>query len=314
MRTGVFVLPTEQTPTNLSLGIAITLVANVFFSVASALVWSFQGRFPTIQIVFIQNFVCLLCTLPLALRKGPKRLKTSVFPLHLLRDVMGVTSYFLYFLAIRFLNLVDASTLYYMTPFFIPIVWRIWIKESIPKNIWWSIIIGFIGVASILNPSRQIFQVGFVFGLFAGITSAIALCTVRLLNLKKEPMSRTLFYYFSVGTILTLPFAWATWVRPIGTEWLLCISIGLTIAIGQMLLTVAYRYGTASYLSPLSYTCLIYANLISWQVYNKPPSIRSFIGTALIIIGGTLTYVLKKKPATLAETFEAPKPKERPPL
>src|SRR5580693_2406047 len=107
-------MPTEQTPPRLSFGICITLVANLFFAAVSALVWHFRDRFPTIQIVFIQNVVSLLCTLPLALRKGPKRLKTEILPLHLLRDTMGVSSYFLYFLAIRALNLVDASTLYYM--------------------------------------------------------------------------------------------------------------------------------------------------------------------------------------------------------
>lgn len=307
-------MPTEQTPTRLSLGIGITLLANIFFATASALVWSFKGRFPTIQIVFLQNFVSLLCVLPLALRKGPARLKTEIFPMHLLRDVMGVSSYFLYFLSIRFLNLVDASTLYYMAPFFIPMVWWIWMKETIPKNVWWSIVVGFIGVLFILHPSQEIFQLGFVFGLFAGVSSAIALCTVRVLNLKKEPMSRTLFYYFTVGSTITLPFAWASWVPPLGWEWLFCISIGVATAIGQMLLTIAYRYGTASYLSPLSYSCLIYANLVSWLIYHQPPSLRSFIGATLIVVGGTLTYVLKKKPATLSQTFESPQPKEKPPL
>lgn len=307
-------MPTEQTPPRLSLGIVITLIANVFFTTANVLVWDFKGKFPTIQIVFIQNVVSLLCTLPLALRKGPSHLKTTVLPLHLLRDVMGVSSYFLYFLTIRTLNLVDASTLYYMSPFFIPIIWWVWMKETIPKNVWWSIIVGFLGVAAILNPSKQVLQMGFVFGLFSGIASAIALCTVRVLNLKKEPMSRTLFYYFSVGTVVTFPFAWASWTHPVGFEWFFCIAIGVATAIGQMLLTIAYRYGTASYLSPLSYTCLIYAALVSWLLYERPPSFRSILGAVLIIIGGTLTYILKKKPATLAETFQAPKPKEPPPL
>ncbi|MBS0624466.1 MAG: DMT family transporter [Verrucomicrobia bacterium] len=307
-------MPTEETPPRLSLGIGITIFANLFFATASALVWSFSGKFPTIQIVFIQNIVSLLCILPIALRKGPARIKTSVFPIHLLRDVMGVTSYFLYFLAIRFLNLVDASTLYYMAPFFIPMIWWVWMKEKIPANVWWSIVVGFIGVAIILNPSKEIFQLGFVFGLFSGLASAIALCAVRVLNLKKEPMSRTLFYYFSIGSVLTFPFAWASWVSPVGIEWFYCISIGVSIALGQVLLTIAYRYGTASYLSPLGYTTLIYAILISWLLFEKPPSLRSLIGAIIIIVGGTITYILKKKPETIAQTFESPQPKERPPL
>src|SRR5579872_5531713 len=201
----------ETTPSRLGLGIVICLIAYLFFVTASTLVWDFQARFPTIQIIFIQNAVCFLCILPIALRKGIRRLKTEEFPTHLIRDVMGVFSYYLYFMAIRFLNLVDATTLNYTAPFFVPFIWWIWMKEKINLHVWWSIIVGFIGVAVILNPSRQIFQLGFLFGLFAGIASAIAFCAIRLLNLKKEPMSRTLFYYFLFGTVLSFPFALVYW-------------------------------------------------------------------------------------------------------
>jgi len=304
----------EQTPPRLLLGIWISLIAYLFFVTASSLVWNFQGRFPTIQIIFIQNCVSLLCILPLALRKGILRMKTDFFPIHLMRDVFGVLSYYLYFVAIRYLNLVDATTLNYTAPFFVPFIWWIWMREKIHSHLWWSIIVGFIGVAVILNPSRQIFQLGFLFGLFAGISSAIALSALRVLNLKREPMSRSLFYYFIIGSILSFPFAFVYWEQPTGTEWLEVGGIGVATAIGQILLTLAYRYGTASYLSPLGYVTVIYAGMISWLIFDKGPGIRSLVGTLLIVLGGTLTYLLKKKPENLADTFSRPKPNEKPPL
>lgn len=304
----------EKTPHRLGLGIAICLIAYVFFVTASSLVWDFQSRFPTIQIIFIQNIVSLICILPIALRKGIGRLKTNEFPIHLIRDVIGVFSYYLYFLAIRFLNLVDATILNYTAPFFVPFIWWIWMKEKISLHIWWSIIVGFIGVAVILNPSRQIFQLGFLFGLFAGIASAIAFCAIRLLNLKQEPMSRTLFYYFFIGSVFSFPFAWIYWVQPTSWEWAQAIGIGLATATAQILLTTAYRFGTASYLSPLGYISTVYAGLVSWIFFEKPLSFRSLVGIGLIVLGGTLTYILKKKPETFKETFEIPQPQEKPPL
>ncbi len=307
-------MPIEQTPPRLALGISIVLIANIFFVTASSLVWSFQGRFPTIQIIFIQNCVSFLCILPLALRKGYRRLKTDVLPLHLLRDITGVLSYYLYFVAIRFLNLTDATTLNYTAPFFVPIIWWIWMREKIDLHLWWSIIVGFIGVAVILNPTRQILQEGFVFGVFAGLASAIAFTTLRILNLKKEPMSRTLFYYFLFGTLFSAPFAWADWVHPDGLEWMRVLGVGFATVIAQMLLTIAYRYGTASFLSPLGYATVIYAGISSWLVFGDPPDRRSILGTILIVLGGTLTFILKKKPERIRETFEVPDPKEKPPL
>jgi drug/metabolite transporter (DMT)-like permease len=306
--------PIESTPARLKLGIAITVIACLFFAGASALVYNFRGRFPTIQIIFIQNFVSLICILPFALRKGWSRLKTSQMPIHFLRDAMGVGSYFLYFLAIRSLNLVDATTLNYTTPFFIPFIWLIWQKEKIQTSVWWSIVIGFIGVAIILNPSKDIFQLGFLYGLSAGVLSAVALAALRVLNVKKEPMSRTLFYYFSLGTLLSLPFAWAIWVQPIEKEWMFAIGIGIATAIGQILLTIAYRYGTASFLSPLAYITVIYNVLITYFAFDQELGWRSIAGSALIIIGGTMTYIFKKQPVTVLETFEHPDQKTKPPL
>ena len=291
----------EPTPLKLKLGIIISLIACLFFALASALVYNFRGRFPTIQIIFIQNIVSLICILPLALRKGLNQLKTNELPLHLFRDVMGVGSYFLYFLAIRYLNLIDATTLNYTGPFFVPFIWFVWQREKIQTAVWWSIVIGFIGIATMLNPSKQIFQPGFLYGLFAGITSAIALSAMRMLNVKQEPTARILFYYFSVGTILSFPFASAVWVHPIHEEWLLAAGIGISTAIGQILLTIAYRYGTASFLSPLSYITVIYNALIAYFAFNQELGWHSYAGAALIIFGGTMTYLFRKQPAPAIE-------------
>jgi drug/metabolite transporter (DMT)-like permease len=304
----------ESTPTRLGLGITICLIAYIFFVTASTLVWNFGVRFPTVQIIFIQNVVSFIIIFPIAFRKGFRRLKTSVLDIHLIRDLFGIGSYFFYFLAIRTLNLVDATTLNYSAPFFVPLIWWIWMKQKVGSHVWWSIIIGFIGVAVILNPTKQIFQLGFVYGLFAGIASSVTFCALRVLNMEKEPMSRTLFYYFAFGALSTLPFALVYWVSPTPIEWLQAISIGVATAIAQILLTVAYRYGTASYLSPLGYATVIYAGLIGWLFLEVPLTWRSSIGTILIILGGTMTYVLKKQPQSIKETFQTPDPKERPPL
>ena len=304
----------EAPPSRLKLGIGLAVVAYLCFSIASSLVWNCCERFPTIQIIFIQNFVSFLCILPISLRKGFSYLKTEVFPLHLMRDLFGVGSYFLYFLAIRYLNLVDAATLSNTVPFFIPFIWYFWRGETIPKSVWWSILVGFFGVVVILRPTQQVFQLGFVYGLFAGFASALAMAALRVVNIKKEPMSRTLFYYFSIGTLLSLPFAWAVWVQPIEMEWLRTIGIGVTTAAGQILLTIAYRYGTASFLSPLCYFTVVFNGFIAWLIFDQTLGWHSWLGTALIIIGGTLTYLFRQRPATVLKTFEHPKPEKKPPL
>src|SRR3989344_3459054 len=223
----------EETPPHLGLGIAISLIAYLFFITASTIVASFITTFSTIQIIFIQNLVSLLCIFPFTLKKNFPGFKTNVLSLHLMRDLFGVLSYYLYFVAIRYLNLVDATILNYTAPFFVPLFWWAWMKEGVGKNVWWSIIVGFIGVAVILNPSKQIFQLGFIFGLFAGICSGLVFCVIRVLNLKKEPTRRTLVYYFSFGSLLSLPFALVYWVPPTPLQWVKGIGVAVATAVGQ---------------------------------------------------------------------------------
>lgn len=300
----------ETTPLRLKTGINLVLIACFFLSIASCLVFSFRGRFPTIQIIFIQNFVSFFCILPWALRNGWEPLKTKELPTHLARDFFGILSYYLFFLAIRFLNLIDATTLNYTAPFFVPLIWWVWMKQKVGKHVWWSIILGFIGVAIILNPSRNIFQLGFVFGLFAGITSAIAIVAVRILNMKMESMSRTLFYYFSFGSLVSFPFAWAIWIPPTGKEWIFATGIGVATALGQVFLTIAYRYGTASYLSPLSYSVVVYNGLISYFIFENRLGWHSLLGTILIVVGGTLTFLWRSKTHPIRSSLES---RQKPP-
>ncbi len=303
----------EHTPTRMGLGITCALIAYVFFVTASSLVRTVP-KIPTIEILFFQNIVSLLFITPIAIRNGVQQLKTPVLSTHMIRDVVGVASYYLYFAAISALGLADATTLNYTAPFFIPLFWWLWMKERIHNRIWWSVILGFIGTATVLNPSKHIFQEGFVLGLFAGITSAIASVALRILNLKREAMSRTLFYYFLTGTILTSTVVWVYWKTPHGLEWVQLIGIGLSTVIAQMLLTVAYRYGTASFLSPIAYSAVIYAALVSVLIFDQPMTWRSIIGTVLIVIAGSFAYILKQKPHTIRETFEIPNPTKKPPL
>ena len=281
---------------------------------ASSAVWTIDSSFPVIEIVFFQNLVCfiVLCfTLPVKYYPG---LLTKNISLHIIRDVVGVLSYYLFFLSIGYLDLIHATLLNYTAPFFVPVIWWAWQKEAVAKNVWWSIVIGFIGVCIILNPSKQIFQLGFVLGLFAGISSAIAFCAIRVLTLHKEPARRTLFYYFLAGIILTLPFTIVYWQTPSPLMIAKLIWIGVCTCVGQLLLTIAYRHGTASYLSPLGYSSVVFAGISMYFFFGKEIDISTFIGSFFIILGGSLTYLLQKRPKNFKQTFESPNPNEKPPF
>lgn len=286
-------------------GVVITVLAYFCFAIAAAFVKGLNGEIPTIEVVFFQNSISLIFVLPYVLRKDIYHLKTSNLKLHLIRDITGVASYFCTFLAIKYINIVDAIVLCNTTPFFTPFVWMLWKKEKITKHIWWTIILGFLGVACILNPDKKILsQWGSVIGIFAAILSSIALVSVRLINQKGESLTRTLFYYFAVGTIATFPLMLIDLQYPTPLQLLYLIGIGVATATGQIFLTVAYRYGTASFLSPLSYFMVIFTAIISFFFFGQVPTFNTIIGGILIIMGGTLTLTMGHKKSFMG-TLEA---------
>ncbi|HSX25374.1 MAG TPA: DMT family transporter [Chlamydiales bacterium] len=266
-------------------GIYLTLLASLFYLLVNGLA-SRLDRFPIAQILFLQNITALVCLLPFAWQK----MSTPLWKLHLIRDFSGLASYFLIFQALKTCNLVDVTTLHFTSPFFVPFISFIWFKEKISSSIWGSIAIGFIGVVTILNPSQAIFKGDSLFALLAAIAGAIGISAVRNLNLHQEPIERILFFFFAVGTLITLPFAYSQWLTPTPQESLLLSLVGIFALLNHLFVTRAFFYAPASYLASLSYTAILYAALFGWIFLNEPIGLRSLFGSLLIIAGGCITY------------------------
>lgn len=284
-------------------GILGTLFAYLCFSIASILVKTFSKEFPTVEILFFQNFISLIAILPFLVSKDLNYLKTQHFGTHLIRDISGLGSYFLFFLTIKYMNIVDATVLTYTAPFYTAFICHFWIKEKISHNIWWAVVLGFIGICFILKPSLSIFMSAAMIGIIAGIVTALAIVSIGVLNNKKEPILRTLFYFFLVSALVALPFTITSWVTPNFKESLALLGIGAAIAIGQLVLTIAFTYGKASLLSPICYSIVIFTMILSSIIFKVVPDIYSIIGTALIILGGTLTFIIRGRPKNVKQVF-----------
>jgi drug/metabolite transporter (DMT)-like permease len=300
----------------LLLGVFITVCAYFFMAVTNAAVKGLNSRIPAIEIIFFQNFLCLVGVFFYNYYKKTISYKTSFFSLHMVRDIVGVLSFLFLFLAIQKFSLVEATVLSYTAPFFTPFVWALWQKEKIEKDVFWSVFIGFVGVFLILKPGTAAFfnskhLDGFFFAILSGLLSAIALVALRKLNQQAEPLLKTLLYYFFVGTLVAIPWLIFVWKMPTLWELTLLFFIGASSLIAQILLTLAYRYGTASFLSPLSYSAVIFTFFLSAIFFHKIPDWVSLTGILLIILGGVLTFIFRQKPKDIQELLQHNNPQEK---
>jgi drug/metabolite transporter (DMT)-like permease len=277
-------------------GMLLVLLASLFYLLVNLFARHLHSHLPIIQILFIQNGMAFCCMLPFIWKKP---LRTPHWKIHIIRDLSGLASYFLLFQALKTTPLVDATTLHFTSPFFVPIISAFWFKEKFTSNIWLSLILGFAGMILILNPTGGIFEQGSVFALLAAIASAFAISAVRNLNIVKEPIERVLFFFFSAGMLVTFPACYPTWIHPTLFEWGILLAIGLSVVVNHFLLTRAFLYAPAWYLAPLSYSAIIYAVLFSWLIYEEPIGLRSLAGAFIITLGGTITYILNRKKQNL---------------
>lgn len=246
---------------------------------------------PASLIVFFQNGIAFLLMLPWALRHGTADLKTKRMPLLFVRAFAGLFTFVLMFVALKDMSLIGAMVLSQATPLFIPLIALAWLKEKITGMVWLSVAIGLVGVLIYLRPSPTLLEnPAALIATAAAFLAAIALISVHQLAETEKP-DTILFYYFLINTIAIAPFAIAQWQEPQGVEWLYLLGVGVTMALTQIFLILAYQHASAQRLASFNYSVVIFSGLIGWIVWNHVPDAISFLGILIICAGGLLSVM-----------------------
>jgi drug/metabolite transporter (DMT)-like permease len=279
---------------NIPLGAAYALSAFLCLAAMSAFAKAAGDYAPTIVIVFFQNLICLAIVAPVTLRHGFRPLRTHHIRLHLLRAASGTAAWFGLFLAITLIPLSNAVLLTYSAPLWMPLIGWIVTRQTISVRLWAGVMIGFLGVFLVLNPSSSQFGIGALFAIGAAILLALALMSVRWLE-ATEPVPRILFYYFLFSTVMLLPFAASSWGPIEGPGWPYLVAIGICLLGSQVLIALAYQQATAVKLGPLIYSVILFTALINWLIWAQPLTVPELAGMALIIVGGVTTMTRSRQ-------------------
>ncbi|MCE9569725.1 MAG: EamA/RhaT family transporter, partial [Rhodocyclales bacterium] len=74
----------------------------------------------------------------------------------------------------------------------------------------------------------------------------------------------------------------------------LIASLGVYGGTGHLMLTRAFRYAAASFLSPFLYAQLVWAMLLGWTVYDHLPDLLSIAGM-VVIAASSLSIALSER-------------------
>lgn len=269
------------------------LVAGFLFALMGVLVKLAALRFSAPELVFYRSLFGLLSiylVIVATTRQWLKPLATVHAASHAKRGLTGFFALVMFFHAIAHLPLPTAITLNYTSPLFLAAVTAWWLKERHGRGLVAAVVIGFAGVALLLQPgwggqdlaSRLI-------GLLSGFLAALAYLNVRTLGREGEPEWRVVFYFALMATLGgAVWMAAAGFVAPKATDLPLLLTMGATATLAQLAMTRAYRMGNTLAVGALAYSTVGFAALYGVVIFGDQLSIEAWLGMMLIVLAGLI--------------------------
>ncbi|WP_319200836.1 DMT family transporter [uncultured Ilyobacter sp.] len=254
-----------------------------------------SGDIPVFEKVFFRNFVSLLVAFYMI-----KKSKVSIFgkienqKFLMLRSIMGLLGVFANFYAINHLVLADSTMLNKLSPFFVTIFAFIFLKERLSKIQIPALIFAFSGALLIIKPQFSLEVLPALSGAFSGMCAGAAYTVIRYLKGKEEPA--TIIFYFSLVSVLgTIPFLLFNFQVPSQYQLIFLLGTGVFAALGQFMITLAYKYAPASEVSIYNYFSVISSGIIGFILWGELPDSKSISGAIIITLVAVISYVYIKK-------------------
>ncbi|MHC4823151.1 MAG: DMT family transporter [Planctomycetota bacterium] len=199
----------------------------------------------------------------------------------LLRAVFGLAGLVCYFEAIERIPLGTAVTVYNLTPIFAALIGFTLLGERLTGKRFLSILIGLGGVAIIKGFTPTVTWGGVWFALGTAFFSAIAYSFVRILNRTEHPLTIVMAFPL-VSLPLSLIAGGADFRWPVGMEWFWLVVLGVGTQMGQVCLTHALRYHTASRATQIGFIGVVFAMLLGAMMGDGLPGWAQVGGAVLV--------------------------------
>ncbi len=215
---------------------------------------------------------------------------TNLWRFHAFRGLLSVATGWCFYEALRTMPLADAVAIGFAAPLFVTILSGPLLGESVGRQRWIAVVVGFAGVSVALWPNLQATpSVGQGLGPFLALAAALAYALI-LLTLRRvsgrEPSHVILFYSQLLPFAIAAPMALLNWRTPTIIDSFLFLLQGSLGTAGGLLMIRAFARGEASLLAPVEYTALVWSIIFGLLLFDQFPGPMVLIGAAIIIGAG----------------------------
>ncbi|MDX5350232.1 MAG: DMT family transporter [Paracoccaceae bacterium] len=281
----------------------------LIFSVNDMAIKFLSGGYALHQVILIRALVAMSFILGVihVSERGWSQIATSRPGTHLLRVLIIMTSNVTFFVGLAALPLADAVAVAFVSPIVVTLLSIIFLREKVGPRRWAGIGLGMLGVIVMLRPGAGVIQPAAVLVLISAVLYASGNLLARHMGGTESAM--TLSFYVQAGFIVVSiamglwagdghmttddklwGFLFRPWIWPPLQDWPVFLATGLSVGIGGLMVTQAYRTAEAGLIAPFEYVGMPMAILWGVLVFGTFPDATAWVGIALIC--GSGLYVL----------------------
>ncbi|MGP0016776.1 DMT family transporter [Pseudomonas sp.] len=272
-------------------GIGLCTLGYAFLALQDAAIKWLVADYSVITVLFWRGLVVVAaCLLAGRLRLVRRAWRSPSRRLLVVRGLLSIVAWLLYYTAARDLTLAEMTTLYFSAPIMVTVLAALILKERATGWQWFTLIIGFVGVMIACRPSNMTDPWPIVLTLLAALCWAFTYIQLRQVDEQTSVLEQMLITNVVFVICMAVALPW-THTPPSTPAWLGMLGAGLVGGIGQFLLFASFQRATATLLAPFEYTGLIWAFLLSSLIWGTLMDVSLIIGAGLIALSGTLAMV-----------------------
>ena len=210
------------------------------------------------------------------------------------RALAGTIALVLVFYAFTKIPTANAMLLNQAVPVFMIPLAVLFLKEKTSIVHILLIFLALAGAALVLNPNINDFNLPGYLALLSAFFAAVAYLLVRKLNATEHPLT-IVFWFVTISTLAAVPLMWRNFVIPSVMVGLQLLMIGILGTLGQIFLTLGYKYGEAGKLAVIGSMGAVFCAIWDYLIWAHVPDVATAIGGIVIIGACAAIQVLRQK-------------------
>ena len=243
---------------------------------------------PLAQILFIRGLITTAVLLSFAIYGGvfsltiSKKDKWRIF----FRSITEALTAYFFLTAVMNMPFANVTAILQILPMTVTLAAAFVFKERVGYFRIVLIIVGFLGVILIINPSADGFNLYAIYALIAVFLITIRDLITRKLSSEVSTLLPTVsasigVLFFSVILLINTP------LQPLNSQNSLFVFLAaFFIVFGYYTAVLVMRSGEISFISPFRYTAILFALILGFIFFDEKPDVTAFLGIVIVMLAG----------------------------